>query len=36
MVVILLFMVVDLSFDQTQNIYLYVTYYEKESLYYVI
>ena len=27
MVVILLFMVVDLSFDQTQNMYLYVTYY---------
>ena len=36
MVVILLFMVVDLSFDQTQNMYLYVTYYKKESLYYVI
>ena len=32
MVVILLFMVVDLSFDQTQ-MYLYVTYYKKESLF---
>ena len=29
-------MVVDLSFDQTQNMYLYVMYYKKESLYYVI